>query len=56
MSLSDPEIAEVVNPESNEDLENYFYDLTMTGRFFKNKNSLTKFKLYSNNSNRAIYS
>jgi len=50
--LSDPEIAEVVNSESNEDLENYFYDLTMTGRFFKNKNSLTKFKLYSNNSNR----
>ncbi|MCB0726908.1 MAG: TonB-dependent receptor plug domain-containing protein [Ignavibacteriae bacterium] len=53
--LSDPEIAEVINPESNEDLENYFYDLTMTGRFFKNKNSLTKFKLYSNNSNREFF-
>ena len=52
--LSDPEIAEVVNSESNEDLENYFYDLTMTGRFFKNQNSLTKFKIYSNNSNRQF--
>ncbi|HMR40134.1 MAG TPA: TonB-dependent receptor plug domain-containing protein, partial [Ignavibacteria bacterium] len=53
--LSDPEIAQVRNPESNEDLENYFYDLTMTGRFFRNQNSLTKFKLYSNNSNRQYY-
>ena len=52
--LSDPEIAEVRNTESNEDLENYFYDLTMTGRFFRNQNSLTKFKLYSNNSNRQF--
>ncbi|MBK8551512.1 MAG: hypothetical protein IPL53_10820 [Ignavibacteria bacterium] len=51
--LEDDE-APVVNPSANEHLENYYYDLTMTGRFFKNKSSLTKLLLYSNNSTRHL--
>lgn len=53
-SLSDANIAQVVNPSAVENLVNYYYDLTATGRFFKNSNSLTKLKLYSNNSLRNL--
>src|SRR5690606_32242426 len=42
--------AKVENPDSYEKLTNFFYDLSFTGRFFKNKNSQTKIKLYSQNS------
>lgn len=41
--------AAVKNPSSGEVIENYFYNVGFTGRFFKNKNSLTKLTLYSNN-------
>ncbi|MBS1552493.1 MAG: TonB-dependent receptor plug domain-containing protein [Bacteroidetes bacterium] len=41
--------AAVVNPSSGEVIENYFYNIALTGRFFKDKNSLTKLTLYSNN-------
>jgi len=54
-NLTDPENATVVSPDVNENLKNYFYDLTLTGRFFKNKNSLTKLMLYSNNSLRHLF-
>ena len=54
-NLTDPNNAVVVFPNTNENLENYFYDLTLTGSFFKNKNSLTKLKLYSNNSLRHLF-
>lgn len=47
--------APVINPNANEHLENYYYDMTLTGRFFKNKNSLTKLIMYSNNSLRNIF-
>ena len=53
-SLTDPDIATVVNPSASEDYENYFYDITLIGRFFKDNNSLTKLKLYSNNSTRNL--
>ncbi len=53
-SLTDPSNATVVNPSATEDLENYFYDLTLTGRFFKDKSSLTKLKIYSSNSLRRL--
>lgn len=53
-SLIDPNLATVVNPSATEDYENYFYDMTLTGSFFKDKNSLTKLKLYSNNSTRNL--
>ncbi len=51
--LEDDE-APVINPTANEHLENYYYDLTLTGRFFKNRNLLTTLKLYSNNSLRQL--
>ncbi len=54
-NLTDPNNATVVSPAVNENLKNYFYDLTLTGRFFKNKNSLTKLMLYSNNSLRHLF-
>ena len=54
-NLTDPNNAVVVTPDVNENLENYFYDITLTGRFFRNKNSLTKLLLYSNNSLRHLY-
>lgn len=54
-NLTDPENATVVSPDVNENLNNYFYDLTLTGRFFKNKNSLTKLMIYSNNSLRHLF-
>jgi len=41
--------ASVNNISSGETIENYFYNIAFTGRFFKNKNSLTKLTLYSNN-------
>ncbi len=41
--------AAVVNPSSGEIIENYFYNIALTGRFFKDNNSLTKLTLYSNN-------
>lgn len=41
--------APVVNTSSNENIENFFYNATLTGRFFKDKSSLTKLMLYSNN-------
>jgi len=54
-NLTDPNNATVVSPDVNENLKNYFYDLTLTGRFFKNKNSLTKLMIYSNNSLRHLF-
>ncbi|MEO8210148.1 MAG: TonB-dependent receptor plug domain-containing protein [bacterium] len=53
-SLTNPGFATVVNPSANEHLENYYYDVTMTARLLKNKNSLTKLKIYSNNSLRQL--
>ncbi|HMS64532.1 MAG TPA: hypothetical protein PKD83_04685, partial [Ignavibacteria bacterium] len=44
--------APVVNTSSNENVENFFYNATLTGRFFKDKSSLTKLMLYSNNTTR----
>lgn len=41
--------AAVKNPSAEEVIENFFYNIDFTGRFFKNKNSLTKLILYSNN-------
>lgn len=49
-TLENGEIAQVVNSDSYEKLTNYFYDLSFTGRFFRDRNSLTKIKLYSQNS------
>jgi hypothetical protein len=49
-TLRNPEFAKVRNPDSYEKLMNFFYDISFTGRLFKNKNSLTKIKLYSQNS------
>ncbi len=49
-TLRNSEFAKVENPDSYEKLTNFFYDLSFTGRFFKNKNSQTKIKLYSQNS------
>ena len=54
-NLTDPENATVVSPDVNENLNNYFYDLTLTGRFFKNENSLTKLMLYSSNTLRHLF-
>lgn len=54
-SLTDPNLATVNLPNTNENLKNYFYDLTLTGRFLKNINSLTKLKIYSNNSLRHLF-
>lgn len=54
-SLTDPNLATVYLPATNENLDNYFYDLTLTGRLFKDKNSLTKLKIYSNNSLRNLF-
>lgn len=48
-SISSP----VINFVGKEELENFYYDASVTGRFFKNKKSLTKIKLYSANSIRA---
>lgn len=42
--------APVVNPDSYEKLKNFYYDVTVTGRLFREKSSLTKLKLYSMNS------
>lgn len=53
-SLADPDLAEVVHPSTNESLENYYFDFTSAGKFFKNKNSLTKLKLYGINSLRYL--
>jgi TonB-dependent Receptor Plug Domain len=53
-SLTNPDNAVVNLPNTNENLQNYFYDMTLTGRFLKEKNSLTKFKIYSNNSLRQM--
>ena len=44
--------ADVVNLSSEEQIENFYYDATLTGMFFKNKESLTKLMLYSSNSTR----
>lgn len=49
-SIIDGDIARVNNSDSYERLTNYYYNLSMVGRLFKNRNSLTKLKLYSNNS------
>ena len=49
-SIIDGDIARVNNSDSYERLTNYYYDLSLVGRLFKNRNSLTKLKLYSNNS------
>ena len=49
-SIIDGDIAKVVNSDSYERVTNYYYDLSFVGRLFKNRNSLTKLKLYSNNS------
>ncbi|MBL7128103.1 MAG: TonB-dependent receptor plug domain-containing protein [Ignavibacteria bacterium] len=49
-SIIDGDIAKVVNSDSYERLTNYYYDISLVGRLFKNRNSLTKLKLYSNNS------
>ncbi len=54
-NLTDPNEATVVFPNTNEHLENYFYDLTLTGKFLRNKNSLSKLMIYSNNSLRNLY-
>ncbi|MBK9333069.1 MAG: TonB-dependent receptor plug domain-containing protein [Ignavibacteria bacterium] len=53
-SLSDPLLAAVKDNGTNENLENYFYSLSLTGRLFKNKDWLTKFRAYSNNSLREL--
>lgn len=49
-SIIDGDIARVNNSDSYERITNYYYDLSLLGRLFKNRNSLTKLKLYSNNS------
>lgn len=49
-TLTNPELAKVQNPDSYEKYTNFYYDISITGRFFKDKNSLTKIKLYSQNS------
>ena len=49
-TLENGEIAQVENSDSYEKLTNFFYDLSFTGRFFRDRNSLTKIKLYSQNS------
>jgi hypothetical protein len=49
-SIIDNDIAKVVNSDSYERVTNYYYDLSLVGRLFKNRNSLTKLKIYSNNS------
>lgn len=46
--------APVVNPHNDEELENYYYDISLTSRLFKNKESLTKLRLYSINSTRSF--
>ncbi|HAY34620.1 MAG TPA: TonB-dependent receptor plug domain-containing protein [Ignavibacteria bacterium] len=53
-SLSDPLLADVKDNNAIENIKNYYYSLSLTGKFFKNKNWLTKFKAYSNNSLREI--
>lgn len=53
-SIADPELAEVVHPSTSETMENYYFDVTSAGRFLKNKNSLTKFKIYGINSLRYL--
>jgi len=53
-NLSDPGLATVVNTTAKENLENYYYDISLNGRFFKNQNSLSKLKIYSNNSLRHL--
>lgn len=47
--------AAVMNETSNEKLENFFYDATLTGKFFRNPESLTSLILYSSNSIRRYY-
>ncbi|MDQ3019200.1 MAG: TonB-dependent receptor plug domain-containing protein [Bacteroidota bacterium] len=54
-SLTNPGFATVVNPAASEHLENYYYDVTMTARLLKNKNSLSKLKIYSNSSLRHLF-
>ncbi|MFC2092556.1 TonB-dependent receptor plug domain-containing protein [Bacteroidota bacterium] len=49
-SIIDGDIARVNNSDSYERVTNYYYDLSLVGRLFKNRNSLTKLILYSNNS------
>lgn len=49
-TLRNPELAKVVNPDAFEKLTTFFYDFSFTGRLFKNRNSLTKLKIYSQNS------
>jgi len=53
-SLSDPLLSDVKDNNAIENIKNYYYSLSLTGKFFKNKNWLTKFKAYSNNSLREI--
>ncbi|MEO8666153.1 MAG: TonB-dependent receptor plug domain-containing protein [Ignavibacteria bacterium] len=53
-SLFDPTLARVIHPNTNEHLENYYYDATITARLFKNPGSLTNLKIYSTNSIRML--
>lgn len=53
-SLSDPDLAEVVHDGTNENIENYYFDLTSSARLFNNKRSVTKFKFYGINSLRYL--
>ncbi len=52
--LTDPTLATVIHPNTNEHLENYYYDATITARLLRNQTSLTKLILYSNNSYRKL--
>lgn len=47
--------AAVMNETSNEKIENFFYDATLTGKFFRNPESQTRLILYSSNSIRRYY-
>ena len=49
-TLRSADDAQVVNSDAYEKLTNFYYDFSYTGRLFKNKNSLTKVRLYSQNS------
>lgn len=49
-TLQNPELAKVYNTEAFEKLTNFYYDISFTGKLLKNKNSLTKLKMYSQNS------
>lgn len=49
-TLRNPELAVVYNPDSYEKLTNFFYNISINGRFLKNRSSLTKLQIYSQNS------